>query len=135
MGDVGSGFLGCILGIYAIGTSVQGDISPWSWMILYGVFLVDATVTLVRRIASGQKWYQAHCSHGYQIMMRRLTSHKKVTVSVLLINILFLFPFAMAATIYPQDGIYFLIITYIPLIFIALMLGAGRLDVEDSFNK
>lgn len=126
MGDVGSGFLGCILGIYAIGTSVGGDISPWSWMILYGVFLVDATVTLVRRIVSGQKWYEAHRSHAYQILSRRWNNHKKVTLLVLAINVVLLFPAALAATYWPQHGALLCLGVFTPLIWGALALGAGN---------
>jgi len=126
MGDVGSGFLGCILGIYAIGTSVSGDISPLSWMILYGVFLVDATVTLVRRVFSGQKWYMAHRSHAYQILSLKWQSHKKVTVCVLITNIMFLFPCALLSTFYPEFGVYFLFLTYIPLTYAVVKLGAGK---------
>ena len=50
MGDACSGFLGFTLGIVMIVTSAEGAVSLWVWAILSGVFLVDATTTLVRRI-------------------------------------------------------------------------------------
>lgn len=128
MGDAGSGFLGFTLGVYAIGTSSEGTISPWSWMILYGVFMVDATVTLIRRVRNGEKWYQAHRAHVYQIMSRRWKSHKKVTLSVLLINITFLFPMAVLASLYPYYGVILVLICYMPLIAISLKLGAGLIN-------
>ncbi len=49
-GDAGSGFLGVIIG----GLSLQAAwVSPqlfWGWLILLGVFIVDATLTLLRRL-------------------------------------------------------------------------------------
>lgn len=126
MGDVCSGFLGFTLAVYAVGTSAAGIISPWCWMILYGVFFVDATVTLIRRLITGQKWYQAHSSHGYQILSRRYNSHRKVTLGVLSVNVLFLMPCAIGAALYPGAGIYFLTFAYAPLIIVALKIGAGK---------
>jgi Fuc2NAc and GlcNAc transferase len=45
---------------------------------LLGVFIVDATTTLLRRVA-GKKVYEAHASHGYQILARKYGSHVPVT--------------------------------------------------------
>ncbi len=50
MGDVGSGFLGFVLAGIAVITCVSGAMSVWSWGLLLGVFVVDATVTLLRRM-------------------------------------------------------------------------------------
>ena len=66
MGDAGSGFLGIVLGLLAI---VAGWIDPllfWGWLILLGVFVVDATFTLARRLLRGERVYEAHRSHAYQ---------------------------------------------------------------------
>jgi Fuc2NAc and GlcNAc transferase len=49
MGDVGSGFLGFMLGALAIITAETTHISLWSWMILLAIFIGDSTVTLLRR--------------------------------------------------------------------------------------
>ena len=54
LGDVGSGFLGVIFAAITVDTVVSGHIEIESWLILWGVFLVDSTVTLVTRITSGQ---------------------------------------------------------------------------------
>jgi Fuc2NAc and GlcNAc transferase len=90
MGDTGSGFLGFTLGAPAILTLGDGGITLWSWAILLGVFIVDATLTLLRRMLNGERWYQAHRTHAYQHAARRWGSHRRVTVAVLSINVLWL---------------------------------------------
>ena len=46
MGDVGSGFLGYVFGMFVILTAVSGSLSLWSWLVLLGVFVADSTVTI-----------------------------------------------------------------------------------------
>ena len=77
MGDVGSSFLGLMLGTIIYANILKGS-SVWIWLILLSVFLIDSGVTLVRRIINGDKWYMAHCSHAYQHAARKW-GHKKVT--------------------------------------------------------
>ena len=64
-------------------------------MILLGVFIVDATWTLIRRLLRGDKVHEAHRSHAYQYASRHYGSHRTVTLAVLLINIGWLLPIAL----------------------------------------
>ncbi|WP_018693944.1 MraY family glycosyltransferase [Algicola sagamiensis] len=125
MGDAGSGFLGFVLAAFAV---ISAQVNPdmfWVWMILLGVFIVDATVTLFRRVIRGQKFYEAHRSHAYQNMSRYFRSHLKVTACVAAINLFFLAPFAIFVALGVIDGIFAVILTYTPLICLAYFLGAG----------
>ncbi len=128
MGDVGSGFVGFVLGVLAIVSMQNGSLSLWTWLLLLGVFVVDATVTLLRRFFSGQKWYEGHASHGYQKAARKYKSHGKVTITVIAINCLWLAPLAWLSESYPEFGIYFSMLGIIPLICLAWRLGAGKPD-------
>ena len=95
-------------------------------MILYGVFIVDSTVTLFRRMfVAREKFYEAHRSHTYQILSRRFNSHQKVTLGVMAINILWLLPLAFLATSYSGYGWFCIATAYFPLIAIAVNSGAG----------
>ena len=47
----------------------------------------DATLTLLRRIARGERWYQAHREHAYQRMVQAGSSHGQVTALVLVVNL------------------------------------------------
>ena len=49
MGDVGSGFLGFTFGALAVASENDGGVPLLLWVLLLGVFVVDATVTLLRR--------------------------------------------------------------------------------------
>ena len=126
MGDVGSGFIGFILAMFAIISSGMGLLPIWTWLILTGVFVVDATLTLITRMINGEEWYSAHSNHAYQKASRRLKGHKPVTLSVLMINIFWLLPMAWFASARPEFGWWLTIVAWIPLISLALFLRAGR---------
>ncbi len=126
MGDAGSGFLGFCFGILALLTASSTGLNLWSWGILLGTFLVDATVTLVVRLMRGEKVYQAHRSHAYQILARRTGSHGRVTIGYMAANWLFLFPMAWLAASQPEYGPLLLIFSYAPLAILCILTGAGR---------
>ncbi len=128
MGDVGSGFIGFILGVFAFSSAATGLLSIWSWLILLGVFLVDTTVTLVRRFISRKRWYEAHSSHAYQHLTRRWHSHKKVTLTILVIDLVWLLPLAWAAALNPAMGWWITLLSMMPLVVLAIILNAG---IED----
>ena len=127
MGDVGSGFLGLMLGIIAYASVLQG-VSIWIWLILLAVFLVDSGVTLLRRILNGKKWYEAHCSHAYQHAAREW-GHKRVTISAIIINLFWLFPLAVLSYLKPDLGLWITLLAFTPLIIIALKFKAGINEV------
>lgn len=126
MGDVGSGFVGFILAMFALTTSSQGLLPIWCWLVLAGVFVVDATVTLITRMINGERWYSAHNNHAYQKASRHLNGHRPVTVAVLVINILWLLPIAWYASARPEFGWWLTLIAWTPLISLSLLLKAGR---------
>ena len=125
MGDVGSGFLGFVLCLFALSDYGGTGMNLWSWMILSGIFVVDATVTLFLRICRGERFYLAHRSHAYQILSRRFDSHLKVTLGTLVINIVWLTPFAFLAATYSEYAIVFLVISLMPIVWGAVRVGAG----------
>lgn len=125
MGDACSGFLGFSFGTIALFTAQFTSMTLWTWLILLGVFVVDSTVTLVTRVCRGEKFYEAHRSHAYQILARRLNSHKKVTFAVLAVNVLWLLPWAFCSISWPDYALLITILSYIPLILVCVMMRAG----------
>lgn len=87
MGDVGSGMLGYLFAVLSIASENAGAIPLLIWVLLLGAFVFDATVTLCRRIAHGERWYHAHHSHAYQRMVQAGRSHAMVSSMILLINL------------------------------------------------
>ena len=125
MGDAGSGFLGLMLGILSLQAAVVRPVLLWCWLVLLGVFIVDATVTLVRRLFRGDRIYEAHRSHAYQHASRECGSHRSVTLAVAAINVFWLLPWAMAIAAGRVDGVVGCFCAYIPLALLALRFKAG----------
>ena len=138
MGDVASGFLGFCLGLFAIRTSMDGGVNVWVWMILFGVFFCDATVTLFRRVARRKKFYEAHRDHAYQRFARalqrrlggaagarRARAHAAVALGVGAVNVLWLAPLALLAALRPEWGAACAALALLPLAGVAWFAGAG----------
>lgn len=98
MGDVGSCVIGFIFGAMALVTWANGTLSLAVWLIMLSIFISDSSLTLAKRILSGDKWYQAHRKHGYQLIVQGGTSHKHLVYLILFINILFILPLSYVAT-------------------------------------
>ena len=132
MGDAGSAFLGFVLVAMALGTAHAEAISVWSWIILLGVFLVDATVTLLTRMIRRERWFDAHREHAYQHAARAMGSHRPVSLGVAAIDLLWLLPFAWLADTYETSAWWITLAAYAPLIAASVWLRAGRPDSDSS---
>ena len=128
MGDAGSGFLGISIGVLSLQAAWAAPQLLWSWLILLGVFIVDATWTLMRRLLRGDKLYEAHRSHAYQYAARHYGGHLPVTLTVLAINLLWLLPIAGAVALGVVDGLAGLLLAYLPLGVLAARFRAGGLE-------
>ena len=125
MGDAGSGFVGLTLAVLSLQAGWASNSLWWSWVILLGVFIVDATFTLIRRLSLGERFYKAHCSHAYQhAAVRR--GHLPVTMAVGIINLCWLFPVALWVALGWLDGLLGVLLAYAPLVVAAVRLDAGR---------
>jgi Fuc2NAc and GlcNAc transferase len=126
MGDVGSGFLGLMMAALSLQAAQAAPQLFWAWVILLGVFIVDATVTLGRRLLRGEPVYLAHRMHAYQHATAWWGAHQPVTCVVGAINVLWLLPFALLVAANRIDGVIGVVAAYVPLVAAALWLGAGR---------
>jgi Fuc2NAc and GlcNAc transferase len=104
----------------------------WSWVILLGAFVVDATWTLCRRLLNGDKVYQAHRSHAYQYASRQFQSHKAVTFAVLGLNIFWLLPWAVVVAMGIVPGVIGLVVAYAPLLWLAVRFRAGAREMPSN---
>jgi Fuc2NAc and GlcNAc transferase len=125
MGDAGSCFLGLTLGAMGIMSGFHAPQLVWSWLILLGVFIVDATVTLIQRILLRERISTAHRSHAYQHATQRIGRHAPVTAAIAAINMLWLTPLALLVGTGRLEGVVGLIIAYLPLVVVARRLKAG----------
>lgn len=88
MGDVGSTLLGYTVAIFTIYYANESSQNLWIWIILFGLFWFDATLTLFRRYKNGEKLSQAHRKHAYQRLTQNGWSHSKVTIYGLGLNVI-----------------------------------------------
>lgn len=128
MGDAGSGFLGLVLAVLSLQAAWFKSDLLWSWIILLGVFVLDATFTLLRRLLRGDKVYEAHRSHAYQYASRQFGAHRPVTLAVMLINLAWLLPMALLVGLGYLDGVLGVLIAYLPLVLLAVKFKAGQLE-------
>ncbi len=126
LGDTGSMFLAFMIMFLALLTISLQWMNYASWIILAALFVVDATVTLLRRMSTGQRWMVAHRTHAYQNLSRHWQAHHKVTLLFIGINVCWLFPLALLALLYPLKSIWFAFLAYMPLIVIVYTLKAGK---------
>ncbi|SFV66328.1 Undecaprenyl-phosphate N-acetylglucosaminyl 1-phosphate transferase [hydrothermal vent metagenome] len=88
MGDVGSTLLGYNVAVFTIYYANQESSNFWIWIILFGLFWFDATLTLFRRFLNKEKLSQAHKKHAYQRLTQSGYTHTKVVLLSIIINIL-----------------------------------------------
>jgi Fuc2NAc and GlcNAc transferase len=84
MGDVGSVTLGGVFAVLAIIGNVQDGVPLTAYIILFGVFLFDTIVTLIRRLIEGKVIWNPHREHFYQRAAATGLGHAFVTVSAIL---------------------------------------------------
>lgn len=106
MGDVGSTFTAFMILFLALLTIRLGWLNYYTWLILGACFITDTTYTLLYRLISGQKWWEAHRSHAYQRVTRHLKSHAKTVLGILTINLLWLAPLALLSLVFHTMGLY-----------------------------
>lgn len=134
MGDAGSGFLGLVVATLALASGRAQPVLFWSWFILLGCFMVDATTTLVRRVRRGERFSEAHRSHAYQYAARRHRSHRRVSLAVAVINIVWLLPLAVCVAMRKLDGVAGVIVAYAPLLWLAFHYKAGARADQGSLS-
>ncbi|CAH9019052.1 MraY family glycosyltransferase [Candidatus Nitrosacidococcus sp. I8] len=88
MGDGGSGFLGFLIAGFALIGKFCFNIPLLLWIIIYGIFCFDTTLTLIRRFLAGDNWYKAHRAHAYQRLHQAGWSHLKIVAAISSVNIL-----------------------------------------------
>jgi Fuc2NAc and GlcNAc transferase len=128
MGDAGSLFLGLCLGLLALENLVENNNLVAAWVIMLGVFIVDASYTLFYRIITRQAFHQAHRTHAYQKIAISLSSHTRTTLSVVAINLIWLLPLAAATATTKLHPVAAILVAYAPLLLLTIKYKAGRIE-------
>jgi UDP-N-acetylmuramyl pentapeptide phosphotransferase/UDP-N-acetylglucosamine-1-phosphate transferase len=81
MGDVGSIPLGFLAGSLGLFGWLQNHWPWWFPLVVFSPFIVDASVTLARRLLSGSAIWQAHRDHYYQRLVRMGWGHRRTALA------------------------------------------------------
>ena len=122
MGDGGSGFLGLTFGVFVV---TETMVPIWSWLILLGWFVTDASLTIVLRLLRRQRIHEAHSEHAYQHLNRAVGTSKTLLI-VGLFNAVYLLPLAAQAASSKDWGFGLVLLAYVPLIIVQYCCGAGQ---------
>ena len=76
LGDTGSVPLGFLAAAFGIIGWMQRDWTWWFPLLVFSPFIVDASVTLARRLLSGARVWEAHRDHYYQRLVQLGLGHR-----------------------------------------------------------
>lgn len=80
MGDAGSSTLGFLVAAFSLWADQQGIAPIWVSILVFSPFIIDATVTLLRRALRGEPIWQAHRSHYYQRLAMAGWGHRRTVL-------------------------------------------------------
>lgn len=80
MGDVGSSTLGFLAASMSLWAAHERLFPLWAAILVFSPFVVDATVTLIRRLLRGERVWQAHKTHYYQRLVQVGWGHRKTVL-------------------------------------------------------
>ena len=81
MGDIGSVSLGFLIGGLAVTGINRGHFDVWVPLLIFSPFIIDATLTLLKRVKKGSKVWQAHREHYYQRLVLAGLGHRKTLIA------------------------------------------------------
>ncbi len=116
MGDVGSITVGAIYATLIILAANRHDLPILSLLLIFAVFIVDATITILNRIRRGEQFWLPHRSHFYQRAGLLGISHAKIVmIAICLMTLCSLF--ASLSVLY-RDIIALLLVVPLFLLFV-----------------
>lgn len=128
LGDVGSVTLGYIISILACWSIISyGFVMVIPLTILHLNYLLDTSITLLRRIVAQKNWYEAHSEHFYQKLIKSGFSHVRVTTIHMILQVIMV----LLAVLFPAFDVFGKCI----IIFICLAIWSSYLlFVERRYN-
>jgi len=81
MGDAGAVPLGFLAGAFGLLGWLQHDWPWWFPLLVFSPFIIDASVTLARRLARRERVWQAHRDHYYQRLVQLGWGHRRTAAA------------------------------------------------------
>jgi len=128
MGDSGSSLLGFLAAALALWAQRDNLFPLWVAVLVFSPFVVDATVTLVRRMLRGERFWLPHRSHYYQRLVRLGWGHGRTVRAEYVLML------ACGATAelarHLKPGQQWTMLLMWVLIYVLLMLSVRRMEVH-----
>ncbi len=81
MGDTGSTVLGLLAGLVILSAHATGVLPLWLGLLAFSPFIVDASITLARRLLRGERVWEAHKTHYYQRLVEFGWGHRRTVLA------------------------------------------------------
>jgi UDP-GlcNAc:undecaprenyl-phosphate GlcNAc-1-phosphate transferase len=81
LGDAGSVPLGFLAATFGLSGWLQRDWAWWFPLLVFSPFVVDASLTLVRRLLAGARVWEAHRDHYYQRLVQLGLGHRNTALA------------------------------------------------------
>ena len=81
MGDAGAIPLGFLAAVCGLAGWQRGAWPLWFGAVVFSPFIIDATLTLLRRLARGARIWEAHREHYYQRLVQSGWGHRKTLLA------------------------------------------------------
>jgi UDP-N-acetylmuramyl pentapeptide phosphotransferase/UDP-N-acetylglucosamine-1-phosphate transferase len=81
MGDAGSVPIGFLAAVLSLAGWRDGDWPFWFPVAVFSPFIVDATLTLLKRTGAGERIWEAHNKHYYQRLVRMGWGHRRTALA------------------------------------------------------
>lgn len=135
MGDTGASTLGFLAATLILWGSAENIFPLWVALLLFSPFIVDATITLFRRLLQGEKIWMAHKTHYYQRLIQLGLGHKRTALWEYGLMILCSISASFALYLKPtlQWGVLLIwLIFYIFLIYLVTWLESKQTDRKNT---
>lgn len=108
MGDSGSAMLGLLAAAFGLWGADLGVLPLWAAGLIFSPFIVDASVTLLRRLLAGERIWEAHRSHYYQRLVQLGWGHRKTVLRAYLLMLACAATALQAPAMQPRERIWLL---------------------------
>ena len=127
MGDAGSITMGYLVAFFSLWGIHEAIFVWWVPILIFSPFIVDATVTLIKRLLSGENIWEAHKSHHYQKLVIIGWGHKKTAIYEYILMLLIACS-VIAIHIVDSEMMVLLLLSAWSILYIGIIVYIGRLS-------
>lgn len=124
LGDAGSVPLGFLAATLGLSGWLQRDWTWWFPLLVFSPFIIDASVTLARRLLAGARVWEAHRDHYYQRLVQLGLGHRNTALAEY--ALMAVCALAGLWTITLDNGAQYLVLTAAGMVYLAILVAIER---------